>query len=216
MLFDCRDVLDYVKTGMASIIEDEVTQRFVAEELKSWNLMTRTNSQFEFINWKLTFLWLAGGFIRYFVLLPARLTILVIGVSLMLVSCIGLSWVPHTRLRNWLYERVALTVFRCFSRTFSACIKFHNRENRPNTDGELQNIICRHPKIEIMFPQVFVLLTTPLLLMWSFSQWTGPMLWWVSLTLDSWDSSRRVCHAALRTSGSRGQRPRTDWRWPGD
>ena len=146
MLFGCRDVLDYVKTGMASIIEDEVTQRFVAEELKSWNLMTRTNSQFEFINWKPTFLWLAGGFIRYFVLLPARLTILVIGVSLMLVSCIGLSWVPHTRLRNWLYERVALTVFRCFSRTFSACIKFHNRENRPNTDGELQNIICRHPK----------------------------------------------------------------------
>ena len=79
--FQLGDVLDYLKTGMASIIEDEVTQRFVAEELKSWNLMTRTNSQFEFINWKLTFLWLAGGFIRYFLLLPARLTILVIGVS---------------------------------------------------------------------------------------------------------------------------------------
>ena len=82
----------------------------------------------------------------------------------MLSSCIGLSWVPNTRLRNWLYERVALTVFRCFSRTFSgmsklclifrvtdihtlikialqhnnsvsACIKFHDTENRPKTDG---------------------------------------------------------------------------------
>ena len=32
--FHMDSVLDYVKTGIASIIEDEVTQRFVAEELK--------------------------------------------------------------------------------------------------------------------------------------------------------------------------------------
>ena len=32
--FELDDVLAYVKTGIASIIEDEVTQRFVAEELK--------------------------------------------------------------------------------------------------------------------------------------------------------------------------------------
>ena len=38
---------------------------------------------------------------------------------LMVISCIGLSWVPHKSLRAWLYERVALTVFRCFSRSFS-------------------------------------------------------------------------------------------------
>ena len=55
--------------------------------------------------------------------------------SLMIVSCIGLSWVPHEALRRFLYERVALTVFRCFSRCFSAHIKFHNPENRPKSDG---------------------------------------------------------------------------------
>ena len=83
-----RDVLDYVKTGMASIIEDEVTSRFVAEELKSWNLMMRANSQFEFINWRLTTFWLLGGVFRYFILLPARLLILVIGVmSSVLILC---------------------------------------------------------------------------------------------------------------------------------
>lgn len=133
--FELGDVLDYVKTGIASIIEDEVTSRFVAEELKSWNLMTRANSQFEFINWRLTAFWLLGGMFRYFFLLPARLLILVIGMLLMMFSCIGLSWVPGKRLRNWLYERVALTVFRCFSRSFSACINFHDRENMPKTDG---------------------------------------------------------------------------------
>lgn len=31
--FELDDILDYIKTGIASVIEDEVTQRFVAEEL---------------------------------------------------------------------------------------------------------------------------------------------------------------------------------------
>ena len=36
--FELEDILDYIKTGVASVIEDEVTQRFVAEELKvRWN-----------------------------------------------------------------------------------------------------------------------------------------------------------------------------------
>ena len=76
--------MDYVKTGIGSIIEDDVTNRFVAEELKSWNLMTRTNGneKFEFINWHLTFMWLTGGFFRYCILFPARLTILIIGVGI--------------------------------------------------------------------------------------------------------------------------------------
>ena len=35
--FELGDILDYIKTGIASVIEDEVTQRFVAEELKVSN-----------------------------------------------------------------------------------------------------------------------------------------------------------------------------------
>ena len=78
--FELSDVLDYLKTGIACIIEDEVTQRFVSEELKSWNLMSRTNAEFEFINWKLTLFWIGGSFFRYVVLFPGRLMVLVIGV----------------------------------------------------------------------------------------------------------------------------------------
>ena len=62
--FELSDVLDYVKTGVASIIEDEVTQRFEGEELKSWNLLTRTNHKFSFINWKLSCFWCFGFFFR--------------------------------------------------------------------------------------------------------------------------------------------------------
>jgi len=78
--FDLSDVLDYVKTGVACIIEDEVTQRFEAEELKSWNLLTRTNDKFMFINWKLTFFYYFGCVFRYCFLLPGRIAILIVGV----------------------------------------------------------------------------------------------------------------------------------------
>jgi len=133
--FDLSDIFDYMKTGIACIIEDEVTQRFVNEELKSWNLMSRSHAKFEFINWKLTMLWIGGSLFRYIVLLPGRLMVLVIGMGMMIFSCIGLSWISHGGIRRWLYERVALTVFRCFSRCFSAHITFHNTENRPKNDG---------------------------------------------------------------------------------
>ena len=79
--FQLSDVLEYVKTGVASIIEDEVTQRFEGEELRSWNLLTRTNHKFRFINWKLTFFWGFGCFFRYCVLLPGRAAIFIVGVS---------------------------------------------------------------------------------------------------------------------------------------
>ena len=39
--FELEDILDYIKTGIASVIEDEVTQRFVAEELKVSNAARR-------------------------------------------------------------------------------------------------------------------------------------------------------------------------------
>ena len=39
--FELDDVYPYIKTGIASIIEDEVTQRFVAEELKVSSIIIR-------------------------------------------------------------------------------------------------------------------------------------------------------------------------------
>jgi len=41
------DCLDYMNAGMEAIIEDEVTQRFVAEELKVWlNLIWQNSTHF--------------------------------------------------------------------------------------------------------------------------------------------------------------------------
>lgn len=74
--------MDYIKAGVEAIIEDEVTSRFEAEQLKSWNLLTRTNRQYEFINWKITLIWVFGFAVRYIILMPLRVLVCFIGVSI--------------------------------------------------------------------------------------------------------------------------------------
>lgn len=73
--------MDYIKAGVEAIIEDEVTSRFEAEELKNWNLLTRTNRYYEFISWRLSIIWVIGFFVRYVILMPFRVIICFVGVS---------------------------------------------------------------------------------------------------------------------------------------
>lgn len=102
--FKLSNCLDYVKSGMEAIIEDEVTSRFLAEELKNWNLLTRTNRHYEFISWRLTVIWMIGFLIRYFVLMPMRVLICFIGVSSRDTTRTMDNKTPkelHTKNRTW-------------------------------------------------------------------------------------------------------------------
>lgn len=131
--FELDDVLDYVKTGVAAIIEDEVTQRFVAEELKSWNLLTRTNQNFEFINWKLSFFWFFGFFFRYCVLFPGRLAILMVGLFYLAIGTATVGQLKSSEFKRWLNFHVFTSCFQVLSGALSAVIRYHNTENRPKT-----------------------------------------------------------------------------------
>lgn len=70
--FALSDVMYFCKTGMESIVDDQVTQRFSSEELVSWNLLTRTNQNFQYISLRLTIIWGLGVFVRYCILFPLR------------------------------------------------------------------------------------------------------------------------------------------------
>jgi len=129
--FQLSDVLEYVKTGVASIIEDEVTQRFEGEELRSWNLLTRTNHKFRFINWKLTFFWGFGCFFRYCILLPGRIAIFIVG---LLYMALGMSVIGPVRdgpFKRWLNHQVTTSCFQVLGGAISAVITYHGVENRP-------------------------------------------------------------------------------------
>lgn len=70
--FEMADIFYFCRRGVESIMDDEVTKRFSAQELESWNLLTRSNYNFRHISLRVTVLWGLGVLIRYGVLLPMR------------------------------------------------------------------------------------------------------------------------------------------------
>ncbi|OWK13646.1 hypothetical protein Celaphus_00017328 [Cervus elaphus hippelaphus] len=95
--FELSDVFYFSKKGLEAIVEDEVTQRFSSEELVSWNLLTRTNVNFRYISPRLTMVWVLGVIVRYCVLLPLRLTLAFIGISLFVIGTTLVGQLPRSR-----------------------------------------------------------------------------------------------------------------------
>ncbi|KAI5634119.1 acyltransferase domain-containing protein [Phthorimaea operculella] len=133
--FNFTHCLDLVKAGMESIIEDQVTSVFEAEELRSWNLLTRTNRQYEFLTWRLTIIWAMGFIVRYFFLLPLRILIFFVGTMLMIASTFAVGMLPAGRLRRFLGEYSYRTSFRALMRSLSCVITYHDTQYMPTTSG---------------------------------------------------------------------------------
>ncbi|XP_018376657.1 PREDICTED: glycerol-3-phosphate acyltransferase 3 isoform X2 [Trachymyrmex cornetzi] len=123
--------LDYIRAGVEAIIEDEVTSRFEAEELKNWNLLTRTNRHYEFISWKLTFIWIFGFVMRYCFLLPLRIFICFVGVMWLTACTAVVGYVPEGSFKRWLNYKVSIMCFAVLSSALSSVITYNNPENRP-------------------------------------------------------------------------------------
>ncbi|XP_033223259.1 glycerol-3-phosphate acyltransferase 3 [Belonocnema kinseyi] len=129
--FEPAICIDYIRAGVEAIIEDEVTSRFEAEELKNWNLLTRTNRQYEFISWKLTVIWMFGFFMRYCFLLPLRIFICFVGVMWLTACTAVVGYVPEGNFKRWLIQKVSMMCFAVLSSALSSVINYHNPENRP-------------------------------------------------------------------------------------
>ncbi|RZC33405.1 glycerol-3-phosphate acyltransferase 4, partial [Asbolus verrucosus] len=129
--YDLNSIFDYLKAGVEAIIEDQVTSRFEAEELKNWNLLIRTNRRYEFISWKLTVMWVCGFFVRYFFLFPLRVTICFFGVSWMVFSTGVLGAIPDGSFKRWINSKAYIIAFRIMARSITAIVRIHNKEYRP-------------------------------------------------------------------------------------
>uniref|UniRef100_A0A669F5P1 Glycerol-3-phosphate acyltransferase 4 n=1 Tax=Oreochromis niloticus TaxID=8128 RepID=A0A669F5P1_ORENI len=129
--FDMADIFYFCRSGVESIVDDEVTKRFSAQELESWNLLTRSNYNFHHINMRLTLLWGLGLLTRYGILLPLRVTLAVTGISLFLFFTTLVGFLPNAALRSYLSEKVHMMGYRMCVSSLTAIITYHNRENKP-------------------------------------------------------------------------------------
>ncbi|XP_027022791.1 glycerol-3-phosphate acyltransferase 4 [Tachysurus fulvidraco] len=133
--FAVSDIFYFCRRGIESIVDDEVTKRFTAEELESWNLLTRSNNNFRHISIRLTVLWGLGLIIRYCILLPLRLTLAITGVTLLVVLTTLVGYLPNGRMKNFLSEKVHLMCYRICVRGLTAIITYHHSENKPKNGG---------------------------------------------------------------------------------
>ncbi|KAL0965616.1 hypothetical protein UPYG_G00283580 [Umbra pygmaea] len=133
--FEMADILSFCRRGVESIVDDQVTKRFTAQELESWNLLTRSNYNFRHISLRLSVLWGLGLFIRYSFLLPLRITLAATGVGLLVVLTTIVGFLPSGWLRTYLSEKIHMMCYRICVRALTAIITYHNSENKPKNGG---------------------------------------------------------------------------------
>uniref|UniRef100_A0A3B3VJH5 1-acylglycerol-3-phosphate O-acyltransferase 9, like n=1 Tax=Poecilia latipinna TaxID=48699 RepID=A0A3B3VJH5_9TELE len=133
--FTLSDCFYFTRRGIESIVDDEVTQRFTSEELVSWNLLTRTHNDFQYISLKLTLVYGLGIFVRYCILAPLRITLACIGLTWLVIGTSAVGLLPNCRVKFWLSEWVHVMCYRICARGLSATIRYHNKENRPKKGG---------------------------------------------------------------------------------
>ncbi|KAL4693711.1 hypothetical protein H8959_012976, partial [Pygathrix nigripes] len=94
--FQLSDIFYFCRKGMETIMDDEVTKRSSAEELESWNLLSRNHYNFRYITLQLMVLWGLGGLILYCSLLPLRITLALTGISLLMVGTTVVGYLHYT------------------------------------------------------------------------------------------------------------------------
>nr|XP_054099869.1 glycerol-3-phosphate acyltransferase 4 isoform X2 [Callithrix jacchus]XP_054099870.1 glycerol-3-phosphate acyltransferase 4 isoform X2 [Callithrix jacchus] len=120
---------------METIMDDEVTERFSAEERESWNLLSRTNYNLHSISLRLTVLWGLGVLIRYCFLLPLRIALAFTGISLLVVGTTVVGYLLNGRFKEFVSKHVHSMCHRICVRALTAIITYHDRENRPRNGG---------------------------------------------------------------------------------
>lgn len=131
--FHISDAMYFAKCGMEAVIEDDVTKCFAAEELKSWNFLTRTTQGHQFISVRLTILWCLGFLFRYCFLVPMRVVVLSIGLLWLIVSTAFIGYLPRSKFKGRLNEYVSLMSHRILARGCSAYVVYHNKENKASS-----------------------------------------------------------------------------------
>ncbi|KRX14795.1 Glycerol-3-phosphate acyltransferase 3 [Trichinella nelsoni] len=108
-----EDALDFTKAGIEAIIEDDVTSRFSAAELTSWNLLTRSSYGYHLLN----------------------LTILVIALFILIATGCTITFIRDEQKKRKISRSMSLVCYRILLQACSGVVTFHNRHNSAKPGG---------------------------------------------------------------------------------
>ncbi|KAI0987841.1 hypothetical protein GJ496_004457 [Pomphorhynchus laevis] len=131
--FALDEVVDLARSGINSIVDDEVTKRFASvDELNVWNLLTRTSHRNTVTSTLAWTVWVIGFLVRYLLLFPCRLAIFINGLlySSLYAIIMKLYFNSETKFKHKLKCWMGMLMFRMTSEVLSAVITIHNPENK--------------------------------------------------------------------------------------
>ncbi|CAL4061621.1 unnamed protein product, partial [Meganyctiphanes norvegica] len=130
--FSLEEPMPYLAAGMRAIVQDCIGKSFSPEELKTWNMLSRTKRmRHRRLSPSMTLLWVVGCIIRYFFLMPMRVVVLCMSLSTMciLTSLVGL--LPSGKWKKKINAYVVCWCFDFVAGSLSVVARFNNKENRP-------------------------------------------------------------------------------------
>lgn len=147
--FQLDDVATFISDGIEAIVDDTLTRCFTADPPHPWNFLTRNIPPGR---WHMTpynsLLWVVGIWARYFVFLPMRTVIVILGVFLFVVAwgmaCAIPSLPIKRHVRKWLLRFLASVV----AASWSGYIKFHGK--RPERRAH-QIYVANHTSLIDLF-----------------------------------------------------------------
>eukprot|EP01117_Protostelium_nocturnum_P009505 TRINITY_DN3393_c0_g1_i2.p1 TRINITY_DN3393_c0_g1~~TRINITY_DN3393_c0_g1_i2.p1 ORF type:complete len:536 (+),score=166.51 TRINITY_DN3393_c0_g1_i2:90-1697(+) len=122
-IFGFDDIVPMMNDAVSSIAEDEFTECFQTQSYRPWNW-----------NIYLFPLWVVGIIVRYLILFPIRLTIIVFGLSLTLVLMTLSSYIKNKETRTSIQLGLIKFVSGVFIASWAGVIRYHGirPKKRPN------------------------------------------------------------------------------------
>ncbi|XP_071541457.1 glycerol-3-phosphate acyltransferase 3-like [Panulirus ornatus] len=131
--FSLQDTIPYLMAGMKVVVHDSIRKSFLSAELRTWNMLSRTKRRrYLRTSPSLTVFYALGFLVRWVVLMPVRLLLLVLSLTTLVLLCAGVGLLPTSDFKRRLNARVVMWGFDFVAGAISVVARFHNTENRPS------------------------------------------------------------------------------------
>lgn len=147
--FQLEDIAAFISDGVEAIVGDTLTTCFTAEPPEPWNFLTRNIPPGK---WQMspynTLLWVVGIWARYCVLLPLRVTAIVLGILSFSFMWPMVSVIPKLQNKRAARKFLLRYLSSVFVASWSGYVKFHGQRPCPRPN---QIYVANHTSLIDLF-----------------------------------------------------------------
>ncbi|KAF2361409.1 Phospholipid/glycerol acyltransferase, partial [Trinorchestia longiramus] len=132
--FSLDALMVYLSAGIRAVVDDCVNKSFSREQLKTWNLLSRTIARKDQIrkSRSLAGFFFVGLVIRYCFLMPMRMLVLCLSLSNLTLWTFIVGCLPDGPFKRMINSYVVSWGFDFVASSLSVVARFHDKENRPS------------------------------------------------------------------------------------